>query len=181
MELGAQSITVDPYIPEPGCEVIGMRPDQKELEKCRASAAQYLHVVSSSCGDSRPYQAVSASGPGDMRYPKPSAEKPNIAVVSLSGVEVDMHLGKAPRFLIYGPREDGLACLLGVRDAPESGGGAERWKTVAGILGDCFVLLAAQAGNTPRQTLAEYGLPVLITDDQIEGIVDLLYGGDKKK
>jgi nitrogen fixation protein NifB len=42
------------------------------------------------------------------------------------------------------------------------------------------VILAASAGETPRRILAEAGIKVLITQDNIEGTVDVLYGGGKK-
>ncbi len=112
--------------------------------------------------------------------PKPSLARPNVAVVSSDGMDVDMHLGHAVKILIYGPREDGLQCLLETREAPEPGSGSSRWKKLATILHDCFVLLTASAGDTPRQILSRKGLSVLITDGEIEGTVDVLYGGGKK-
>ncbi len=117
---------------------------------------------------------------GALEKPAPTPEKPNVAVLSSSGVEVDLHLGKAGKIMIYGPREDGLACLLEIRDAPAPGGGAARWRDLAELIDDCFVLLAAQAGETPRQILAEHRIPVLITADRIEGLVESLFGGAKK-
>jgi nitrogen fixation protein NifB len=113
--------------------------------------------------------------------PKPTADKPNVAVVSSNGVEIDTHLGQAQQVLVYGPREDGLACLLEVRNAPAPGSGSARWNRLAMILRDCFVLLAAQAGDTPRRILSENNISVMISDDHIEGIVDVFYGGGKKK
>ncbi len=113
--------------------------------------------------------------------PKPTKERPNVAVASSNGIEVDLHLGQAIKFIIYGPRGDGLACLLEVRDAPEPGQGGARWAELAKVLPDCFVLLAASAGETPRRALAEAGIKVLITEENIEGTVDVLYGGGKKK
>jgi nitrogen fixation protein NifB len=94
-------------------------------------------------------------------------------------MEVDLHLGQAIRLMIYGPREDGLPCLLETREAPEPGT-ADRWGELAKILHDCFAILAASAGETPRRMLAEKGVKVLITQDAIEGTVDVLYGGGKK-
>jgi nitrogen fixation protein NifB len=93
---------------------------------------------------------------------------------------VDLHLGHAIKAMVYGPRGDGLACLLGVRDLPEPGSGAQRWETLAETLSDCFVLLTASAGENPRKILSRKGLSVLITDGEIEGTVDVLYGGGKK-
>ncbi|MBC8317310.1 MAG: dinitrogenase iron-molybdenum cofactor biosynthesis protein [Desulfobulbaceae bacterium] len=112
--------------------------------------------------------------------PKPTAERSNVAVVSSNGMDVDLHLGQAFKILIYGPRADGLACLLETRLAPESGGGGSRWEKLADSLGDCFALLTSSAGGNPRKILSNRGISVIITEDNIEGMVDVLYGGGKK-
>jgi hypothetical protein len=69
-------------------------------------------------------------------------------------MDVDLHLGQAKTFLIYGPREDGLNCLLDTRPAPSAGSGEARWDQLAETLQDCFALLAASAGQRPRKFLA---------------------------
>ncbi len=117
---------------------------------------------------------------GGVSVPKPTEARPNVAVLSSNGMDIDLHLGQAIKALIYGPREDGLACLLGTRDLPEPGSGDSRWQQVAEILKDCFVLLAASAGQKPRDILGRHGLAVLLLEDNIEGTVDVLYGGGKK-
>ena len=104
-----------------------------------------------------------------------------MAVVSSGGMDVDLHLGQAKTLLIYGPREDGLTCLLETRQAPPAGSGEDRWDQLAATLHDCFALLAASAGERPRAVLAGHGIRVLLTEDNIEGSVDVLYGGGKKK
>jgi nitrogen fixation protein NifB len=94
-------------------------------------------------------------------------------------MEVDLHLGQAYQVLIYGPREDGLACLLETRPAPEPGS-SDRWEELAERLPDCFAILAASAGERPRNILGDHGITILITDGEIESTVDMLYGGGKK-
>ena len=114
--------------------------------------------------------------------PTPTDERPNVGVVSTNGMDVDMHLGQASQVLIYGPREDGLPCLLKARQTPGSGGGTDRWQDLAKeCLHDCFVLLATHAGDVPRKIFTELGIQVILTEDNIEGLVDVLYGGGKKK
>jgi len=113
--------------------------------------------------------------------PKPTKSRPNVAVVSSNGMEVDIHLGQAYRVLIYGPRDDGLACLLGTRPVPEPGTGSGRWEELAKTLSDCFAVLASSAGESPRRILADHGITVLITENEIEGTVDVLFNGPKKK
>ena len=95
-------------------------------------------------------------------------------------MDVDLHLGQAKTLLIYGPRDDGLTCLLETRKTPEAGSGETRWDQLAETLPDCFALLAASAGQRPREVLAGHGIRVLITEENIEGTVDVLYGGGKK-
>lgn len=179
-ELGADAIALSAYTPLPETEILLESPTEEEIQQATGDASEYLQVV-------QPLFSTEGNGIDDSEkktlvslYPNPSKERPNVAVVSETGMEVDLHLGHAGRFLIYGPREDGLPCLLETRDAPAPGSGKDRWQKVAATLKDCFILLVASAGETPRTTLAEAGLSVLVTDDTIEGMVDVLYGGGKK-
>ncbi|MFT5699954.1 MAG: nitrogen fixation protein NifB [Desulforhopalus sp.] len=180
-ELGADAIALTPHTTRPDNDLLLASPTPEEIEKATEEASKYLQVVSPllSSDDNRPEECEQDIKQDAVR-PKPSPGRPNVAVVSTNGMEVDLHLGHASRFLIYGPREDGLTCLLETRDAPAPGSGKDRWLTVADTLADCFVLLVASAGETPRATLSEAGLNILTTDDAIEGIVDVLYGGGKK-
>ncbi len=117
---------------------------------------------------------MSMSGPSDAR--------PNVAVVSTNGMDVDLHLGQAAQVLIYGPREDGLVCLLMARQTPAGGADSNRWQALAKeCLHDCFALLATHAGDAPRKQFAELGIEVMLTEDNIEGLIDVLYGGGRKK
>jgi nitrogen fixation protein NifB len=174
-DLGADDMILIPYRPEDGAEINLASPDKELMETVRESASRYIAV-------SAEQEAVTGCH-RDVRpgLPKPTRKRPNVAVVSSNGMDVDLHLGEAIRVLIYGPREDGLACLLESRPAPEPGGGGSRWETLADTLPDCFVLLAASAGENPREILGRRGIKVLITGDSIEGTVDVLYGGGKKK
>lgn len=144
-----------------------------------SQAGVYLEVAAVSTDQELPPPGFPKSCPGGV-LPVPVAGRPNVAVASGDGMEVDLHLGQAGRLLIYGPREDGLGCLLETRAAPSSGS-RQRWRRLSEILSDCFVLLASHAGEQPRQQLAENGIRVLLTDDQVEGVVDTLLGGGRKK
>lgn len=175
MELGADSISLRPYIPASGSEVPLESPTEQEIAEVSQKAAKHLPVV-----DSVLLYNMECTAPNQQPASKPSKERPNVAVVSSNGIEVNQHLGQAGKFLIYGPREDGLACLLEARNAPKPGQGTNRWQEVATILSDCFILLTASAGETPRKVLAEAGLKLHIAEDNIEGFVDVLYGGGKK-
>lgn len=181
--LGADIMAVVPYRPGKDNKDAADATSMELLATARDRAGRHIDIMPAwdECGEN----VVGLDNPGkaDGRVailPKPSRERPNVAVVSSTGMDVDLHLGHAVKVLVYGPREDGLACLLETRDAPEPGSGSERWETLADTLSDCFVLLTASAGESPRQILSRRGLSVLITDGEIEGTVDVLYGGGKK-
>ncbi|MUM77993.1 radical SAM protein [Pseudodesulfovibrio sp. F-1] len=174
--LGASIMTVVPRWTDGESGVV--RPDMDLLAAVREKAARYMVLTPSwgECGD----VLAAAENPQRASLPRPAPGRPNVAVASAGGMDVDLHLGHAARLLVYGPREDGLACLLETRDAPEPGGGDGRWEALAETLSDCFVLLAASAGERPREILSRRGVAVLITEDGIEGTVDALYGGGRK-
>lgn len=168
-DIGASSIEIDGKV--------GV-----DLEKHVRLASEYLRATL--CSNKLPELLPPGSpGPCDaVTIPKSTATRPNVAVVSTNGMDVDLHLGQASQVLIYGPRDDGLACLLMARQTPGTGGGSERWQILAKeCLHDCFALLATHAGDVPRKELAELGIQVVLTEDNIEGLVDVLYGGGKKK
>ncbi|CAK8717390.1 Radical SAM protein [Candidatus Electrothrix laxa] len=177
---GASSITLLPFQPVSEEEKLEAC-DAALLESAKKAAAAHLELA-----DDEDVYLPPPSG-GDFQnattiLPKPSKERPNVAVVSASGMDVDLHLGQADRVLIYGPREDGLACLLESRNAPEAGSGDSRWQALAKeCLFDCFALLATNAGQNPQKVLDDMGIKVLLTEENIEGTVDVLYGGGKKK
>ena len=191
-ELGAKEIELLPFTPEPQ-QVDGPPPSTRvHMEQIGKLTSRFLgtHVrqvavdacgCSSSgceCGCGCGATAGATIQPG---LPKPSAERPRVAVASATGMDVDLHLGQAKTLLVYGPRGDGLTCLLETRQAPEPGSGETRWDQLADILPDCFALLAASAGQRPREVLAGRGIRVVITEENIEGSVDVLYGGGKKQ
>ena len=181
-ELGASMMAVVPYIPTEENHEISPT-DQGLLSTVRECAAAHINLMPAwdECGESIVGTEMKKPSMGGVTVlPKPTPERPNVAVVSSNGMDVDLHLGHAAQVMIYGPREDGLACLLEVRGAPEPGSGVNRWKQLSSMLSDCFVLLAASAGERPRDVLSRNGISVLITDGGIEGTVDVLYGGGKK-
>lgn len=180
LELGADGISLMLCCSEPGVEVELETPGDDTIAALQEAAGRYLPVVEPQIiPQLARIQAEAPPIPQNI-LPKPTGKKPNVAVASSNGIAVDLHLGHAIKFLIYGPRADGLACLLEVRDAPEPGSGKKRWEDVARVLDDCFVLLVASAGETPRLALAEKGLKILVTEENIEGTVDVLYGGGKQ-
>ena len=179
-DLGANTMTLQPFMPC-GAEDEPAGPESSQLAELGELVSKYLPLAAAPvyigiAQDGKETGCPKAAG----NLPKPRKDKANVAVLSGNGMDIDLHLGQAIKAMIYGPRPDGLTCLLEARDLPEPGGGDSRWQQLAEILNDCFVLLAASAGQKPRQILGQHGLPLLITDDNVEGSVEVLYGGGKK-
>ncbi len=182
--LGADIMAVVPFCPEGESEEFPGEPSVELLATVRNRAARHIDLMPAweKCGESIVGTALlDGEKLIPSTLPKPTKERPNVAVVSSNGMDIDLHLGHASKLLIYGPREDGLACLLETRNAPAPGSGPSRWEQLASTLDDCFVLLAANAGERPRTNLSRLGISVIVTDEEIEGTVDVLYGGGKKK
>lgn len=183
---GARDMILVPYCGLPGQEEQMLIPPGLDLmQRVWKSAAEHLATTivaerENRLGTDCPSLLGACKNPSVMAL-RPTTQRPNLAVASLSGMEVDLHLGQACHVLIYGPREDGLTCLLGTRPVPEPGNGSRRWHELAETLNDCFAILVASAGENPRRVLAEQGISVLITDGEIEGTVDQLYGAGRKK
>jgi nitrogen fixation protein NifB len=181
--LGVKSMALLPFDPTTEEEEMLERPSHELMTSIRNQVAKYMTILAvpekiqaDRMADPSGKSCCSAAS----TLPKPSVDRPNVALVSSNGMEVDLHLGHAITALIYGPREDGLVCLLGTRTLPEPGAGASRWEILADTLKDCFVLLAASAGESPRKVLSSHGISVLLTEDNIEGSVEVLYGGGGK-
>ena len=185
-ELGADAMQLVPCRNSKGMEEpLLTAPTSKAMQQFQKTAAKYLDTsISAEKENCMGIDCPSLLGDCTSitpLYPKPTKSRPNVAVVSSNGMEVDIHLGQAYQVLIYGPRKDGLACLLGTRTVPEPGSGSSRWEELAEVLHDCFAILVASAGESPRQILGDHGITVLITDNEIEGTVDVLYGGGGKR
>ncbi len=182
-KLGVSEMKLFPFVardedsPRPAEEA---GPDQ--LEELAVQASQHLptrFIDLATCQAVRTWDPAEATVLKATR-PQPSPQRPYLAVSSSDGFEVDLHLGQADQYLIYGP-QDGPVVLLEARPAPEPGGGDARWEATAMVLSDCFAVLAAAAGEAPQRILTQNGLTVLTQEGNVEGLVDVLFGGGKKK
>ncbi len=165
------------FLADHGVERLELAPGNDEC--CRGLLAQARQEA----GRNIPTTICDPAAASDPAVPGagPTGARPNVAVVSGGGVEVDLHLGRACRVLIYGPRRDGLVCLLATRDLPDPGGGEGRWRTAAEALSDCFVLLTASAGPAPCRIFGRYGISVVKGEGEIEVKVDALYDSGRKR
>ena len=191
-ELGATAMRLVPFLPDPTLANAPPAATREHMEQLARLTSHFLPTTSvvmdvADCGCDCGPRCGSGTTCGcgavasvQTGLPQPTIERPRVAVVSATGMDVDLHLGQARKLLIYGPREDGLACLLETRQAPDPGSGVSRWEQLADVLHDCFALLAVSAGQRPREVLGNRGIRVILTEENIEGTVDLLYGGGKK-
>ena len=191
-ELGATAMRLVPFLPDPTLANAPPAATREHMEQLARLTSHFLPTTSvvmdvADCGCDCGPRCGSGTTCGcgavasvQTGLPQPTIQRPRVAVVSATGMDVDLHLGQARKLLIYGPREDGLACLLETRQAPDPGSGVSRWEHLADVLHDCFALLAVSAGQRPREVLGNRGIRVILTEQNIEGTVHLLYGGCKK-
>ena len=191
-ELGPTAMRLVPFLPDPTLANAPPAATREHLEQLARLTSHFLPTTSvvmdvADCGCDCGPRCGSGTTCGcgavasvQTGLPQPTIQRLRVAVVSATGMDVDLHLGQARKLLIYGPREDGLACLLETRQAPDPGSGVSRWEHLADVLHDCFALLAVSAGQRPREVLGNRGIRVILTEENIEGTVDLLYGGGKK-
>ena len=102
-----------------------------------------------------------------------ASDRPYVAAASLEGLLVNLHLGEADEFLIFG--SDGRH--VDTRTAPRAGLGAHRWEALADVLNDCRAVLVSGVGDTPRKVLEQAGVSVLTVEGLVSDAVDAVFQG----
>ena len=97
-----------------------------------------------------------------------SSAKPYVAAASMEGAFINVHLGEALGFKIYGKDGNGGVKLVDTRRAPATGGGINRWKELGNALSDCCAVFVSGVGAKPRYTLMAMGTQVLVAEGLIE-------------
>ncbi len=129
-------------------------PQMRHCQRCRADA---VGLLEKDC--SRQFSGLMqacASAPAGL-----DTTRPNVAVATLEGMLVNMHLGEARSFQIWRPDGTGGYAMIEERPAPPTGGGPNRWYTLAKSLGDCRAVLVSGVGDTPQAILEEEGVSVV--------------------
>ena len=139
-------------------------PQMKHHTRCRADAAMMLKLAESA-----------ASPEKTLEY------RPYIAVSGIEGVMMNQHLGEAERFLIYSMDDTGKCILVSAREAPQTGGGEQRWKELAETLKDCGTLLVSGAGNSPTKVLNTHGIEGIVIEGVIKKVVSGIFSGQDLK
>ena len=94
---------------------------------------------------------------------------------------INQHLGEAERFLIYSMDDSGKCILVSAREAPQAGGGEQRWKELAVTLKDCRTLLVSGAGSSPTKALKTNGIEVIVIEGVIKEVVSGIFSGQDLK
>jgi nitrogen fixation protein NifB len=145
-------------------------PLMRHCTRCRADAVGLLDEDRT--GEMRGCLSACAQ----LAPPAPP-ERPYVAVATREGVLVNLHLGEAASFQVWGPGEPGSYRLIEERPAPPVGGGEQRWWAMAETLKDCRAVLVSAVGELPRAILTEAGVPPLEMAGFIEMGVQSIYSG----
>lgn len=164
--LGADSLGLVPYLPEPGAEVA--------LAACEEGSMAELATAKIVLPLTTPRLGRDPRLPSGPKTAGREGGRSKVAVASSRGRTVDLHLGQAESFLIFARDHDGRPRQIEQRPAPPAGGGDARWLRLATTLGDCFAVIAAAAGPTPRRLLAAQSIEVVIGDRPLLDMVSTL-------
>jgi nitrogen fixation protein NifB len=164
-------------IPEPSPRQIaeiqedaaGFLPQMRHCTRCRADAVGLLEA------DRRDELRGCLSACARQVPDLPN--RPYVAVATTEGMLVNLHLGDAPAFQIWGPNGQGFV-LVEERTAPRPGGGSQRWWELAEVLKDCRAVLVSAIGDTPRAILEESGIQPYEMSGFIEMGLNAVYRGE---
>lgn len=133
--------------------VAALLPQMEHCTRCRADAVGLLGADQS--GELVSLMQDAANGLHDGR-----TGRPYVAVASMEGMLINQHLGEAEQLWIFEHGEAGPK-LVAMRDAPEPGGGSQRWRELAESISDCHTVLVSGVGRAPRWVMERSGLRVV--------------------
>lgn len=185
--LGVDIMNVMAMAPNPGTPFGNLtEPDHAAMERARAAAGALLPQM-------RHCQRCRADAVGLLGFDKSreftellrecaetvtleTEGKPYVAVGTREGLLVNLHLGEAERFQIWG-EEGGSFKLVESREAPERGTGPERWRELAAVLKDCRAVLVSGYGESPNAVMVEEGVVPIEVGGLIELALKAVYDG----
>ncbi|MBE2899844.1 FeMo cofactor biosynthesis protein [Methanothermobacter thermautotrophicus] len=94
-----------------------------------------------------------------------------IALASSSGEEVDLHFGRASRFLVYEYTE-GEPRFLESRTVDISETGKHQWMKALDAIRDCDVVIAVQAGLKGKIGIEDAGIKFVADEGPVEEVLD---------
>jgi nitrogen fixation protein NifB len=144
-------------------------PQMRHCARCRADA---VGLLGADCSREFSRDLVECAGAlmphADMR--------PYTAVATLEGALVNLHLGEASEFQIWGISDAGFR-LIETRPAPEPGIGPARWTRLAETLKDCRAVLVSALGDSPNRILREHGIVPVEVNGLISMGLEAVYNG----
>ncbi len=188
-ELGVDLMNLMPMYPNEGTPFGRLRePSKAQIDALRAEAGplvpQMTHcrrcradAVGLLCADRSGELGGVLAACGKLS-PRAQNDRPFVAVASREGLLVNLHLGEAKRFQIWGLAEGGGFRMVEERQAPTAGCGPSRWEDLARLLADCRLLLVRALGDAPRQILDERGVASAACSGFIEDALALAFGED---
>lgn len=143
-------------------------PQMRHCQRCRADA---VGLLEKDC--SRDFSGLMQAC--STIVPEVDESRAHVAVATMEGMLVNMHLGEAGSFQIWG--EDGCGGYKMVEDraAPAPGSGPKRWYTLAKALSDCRAVLVSGVGDTPQAILEEEGVKVVAMSGFIAQGLDAVF------
>lgn len=145
-------------------------PQMRHCTRCRADAVGLL--------DADRTEEFRGCLSACSQLPPPLDEtRPYVAVASREGMLVNLHLGEADSFQIWGPEGQGFRLLM-ERPAPPPGGGDQRWWEMAEVLKDCRAVLVSALGETPEAILTDAGVVPVPMSGFIEAGLSRIYSGE---
>jgi len=185
-ELGVDLLNCMAMFPNADTPFAGVRePSEAELKEVRKEAEQFLPQMrhctrcrADAVGlltDDRTEELRGCLADCARLPPRPEEYRPYVAVATLEGLLVNQHLGEARRLQIWGQEKDQYT-LIEERNAPEPGGGVQRWLRMASLLHDCRAVLVSGIGETPFAILKESGIKPVEMHGFIFSGLDALFG-----
>lgn len=142
----------------------------KHCQRCRADAVGLLH-------EDRSDEFRNCLSACSQTSSFTTDRKPYVAVASVEGVLVNLHLGEAASFEIWEENSAGGFRRIQERPAPEPGTGDERWLALAWILHDCRAVLVNGVGEKPRKILEKCGVQPVEMNGFISFGLEAIYRG----
>lgn len=183
-EAGADLFNVMPLIPVPDTPFGDLEtPSPKTVRTARNSAAEYIELMTH-CTRCRA-DAVGLLGEKNSEAFNKCMEaakkinqetRPRVAVATIEGALVNLHLGEAQTLWIYEQRE-GEVHFVEQRKTPARGNGNARWSEMSSLLDDCRAVLVNGVGPTPREILEKSGMMVIEMEGLISDAVENVYAG----
>lgn len=143
-------------------------PQMRHCQRCRADA---VGLLEKDC--SRDFSGLLQAC--STLPPALDESRRHVAVATMEGMLVNMHLGEAASFQIWAETGTGSYKMLEERPAPPTGGGPKRWYALAKALSDCRAVLVSGVGETPQAILEEEGVTVVAMSGFIAQGLDAVF------